>query len=108
MFAELVIDTIAERMSTHRVGYSRGVVIRVVHVVRRSIRERIEGIHQKSRRIRVWNDRVRNLGSFIEIRPDLSHMVRIEKLCRDGPSTRILLQGLAEIAHALEGSRYRL
>src|SRR3954452_12365061 len=82
-------------------------VVRVEHIIRPPVWQRIEAVHPQRVRVGIGNDRVWNLRSLIQIGADLCHVEWIEDLSRYRQSGGVANEALAEIADSLELRRDR-
>src|SRR5947209_224989 len=80
-------------------------VVRVEHIVRSPVWQRIETVHLERVRVGIGNDRIWNLRSLVQIGADLRHVKGIEDLSRYRQSSGIANEGLAEITDPLELGR---
>src|SRR3954462_3441379 len=81
-------------------------VVRVKHIIRPPVRQRIEAVHLQRVRVGIGDDRVWNLRSLVQIGADLRHVKGIEDLGGHWRSGGIANESLAEITDSLESRRH--
>jgi threonine dehydrogenase-like Zn-dependent dehydrogenase len=105
--AEAQIDAVVRAVAAHGLMDRPLEVVRVEHVVGSAVRQRIETKNSDRERIRIRNDRVRNLHAPIEVRPFLDDTERIVDARGHGIAGLVANHRLAEVPHAFERRRHR-